>query len=281
MVKKYLSLVKFAHTLFALPFACIGFAYGVAATPHFDGWVLLFMLLCMVLARNAAMSFNRYADRFIDARNPRTAKREVPQGVLPPGKVLFFCIINAAAFVAATALLNPLCFYLSPVALVVVLGYSYTKRFTWLCHLLLGLSLAIAPVGAYLAVTGAFAAAPLYFSAIVLFWTAGFDVLYSLPDEEFDKQEQLHSIPAAFGRKKALCLSVWLHGAAGVFVVIAGVALCGTWHYWAGASVFTALLVYQHCIIKANDLRRLNAAFFTTNGVASVLFALLVIAGIL
>jgi 4-hydroxybenzoate polyprenyltransferase len=278
-VKKYLSLVKFAHTLFALPFACIGFAYGVAATPRFDGWVLLFMLLCMVFARNAAMSFNRYADRFIDARNPRTAKREIPQGVLSPGRVLFFCLVNVAAFMATAFLLNPLCFYLSPVALAVVLGYSYTKRFTWLCHLFLGLSLAIAPVGAYLAVAGAFAAAPLYFSAIVLFWGAGFDVLYALPDEDFDKQERLHSIPAAFGRKSALCVSVWLHVVTGLLVILTGVALYGTWCYWTGAAVFIALLIYQHCIVKADDLRRLNAAFFTTNGVASALFALWVIAG--
>ncbi|MDR2449757.1 MAG: putative 4-hydroxybenzoate polyprenyltransferase [Prevotellaceae bacterium] len=280
-MKNYLSLVKFAHTLFALPFACIGFAYGVKAAPQFDWRVLPLMLLCMVSARNAGMSFNRYADRFIDARNPRTAKREIPRGVLPAGRVLSFCIINAAAFIAAAALLNPLCFYLSPVALALVLGYSYTKCFTWLCHLFLGLSLAIAPVGAYLAVTGAFAAAPLYFSAIVLFWTAGFDVLYALPDEEFDKQERLHSIPAAFGRKAALRLSVWLHVAAGLLVMITGVALCGTWCYWAGAAIFVALLAYQHCLVKANDLRRLNAAFFTTNGVASVLFALWVVAGLL
>lgn len=281
MVKKYLSLLKFAHTLFALPFACIGFAYGVAATPHFDGWVLLFAALCMVFARNAAMSFNRYADRFIDARNPRTAKREIPQGVLSPGRVLFFCLVNVAAFMATAFLLNPLCFYLSPVALAVVLGYSYTKRFTWLCHLFLGLSLSIAPVGAYLAVAGAFAAAPLYFSAIVLFWTAGFDVLYALPDEEFDKQERLHSIPVAFGRKCALHLSVWLHVASGLLVILTGVALCGTWHYWAGAAVFIILLIYQHRLVKADDLRRLDAAFFTTNGVASVLFALWVVAGLL
>jgi 4-hydroxybenzoate polyprenyltransferase len=281
MLKKYLSLVKFAHTLFALPFACIGFAYGVADTPRFHWLTLLCMLLCMIFARNAAMSFNRYADRFIDARNPRTAKREVPQGILSPGKVLLFCLTNVAAFMAVAALLNPLCFYLSPVALLVVLGYSYTKRFTWMCHLFLGLSLAIAPVGAYLAVTGAWTATPFYFSAIVFFWTAGFDVLYSLPDEEFDKREQLQSIPAAFGRNKAMCLSMLLHVAAGLLVVIAGVRLCGSWYYWAGAAIFITLLVYQHCIVKVNDLRRLNAAFFTTNGVASVLYALLVIAGLL
>jgi 4-hydroxybenzoate polyprenyltransferase len=281
MWKNYLSLVKFAHTLFALPFACIGFAYGVAAVPHFDWWILPFMLLCMVFARNAAMSFNRYADRFIDARNPRTATRELPQGVLSPGRVLCFCLVNVAAFMATAALLNPLCFYLSPVALLVILGYSYTKRFTWLCHFFLGLSLSVAPVGAYLAVTGAFAAAPLYFSAMVLFWTAGFDVLYALPDEDFDKHERLHSIPAALGRKKALRVSVGLHVVTGLLVVITGVMLHGSWLYWAGAAVFISLLIYQHCLVKVNDLRRLNAAFFTTNGVASVLFALLVIAGLM
>jgi 4-hydroxybenzoate polyprenyltransferase len=281
MLKKYLSLVKFSHTVFAMPFAGIGFAYGVAVTPRFNWWLLLYTLLCMVFVRNAAMSFNRYVDRFIDSRNPRTVGREVPQGVISPTRALIFCILNTVAFMATTALLNPLCFYLSPVALFVVLGYSYTKRFTWLCHFILGLGLSMAPVGAYLAVTGTWAMTPFYFSAIVLCWTAGFDVLYSLPDEDFDKQERLHSLPAAFGREKAMRLSVLLHVLSGVFVVIAGILLHGGWCYWIGAAIFITLLIYQHNIVKPNDLRRLNAAFFTTNGVAAVLFALLVIAGLL
>lgn len=260
-----------------MPFACIGFAYGVKASPQFEWWRLGCMLLCMVFARNAAMSFNRYADRFIDARNPRTAGREVPQGVIAPKRALAFSIANAALFVAAAAYLNPLCGFLAPVALLLILGYSYTKRFTWLCHAWLGLCLAVAPVGAYLAVAGTFAALPCWFALTVLCWTAGFDILYSLPDEEFDKKERLYSIPAAFGRRKAMRLSALWHLAAGACVVIAGVAAHSHWKYWVGAAIFIVLLVYQHVIIKPTDLRRLNAAFFTTNGIASVAFAVWVI----
>jgi 4-hydroxybenzoate polyprenyltransferase len=277
MLQHYLSLVKFAHTVFALPFACIGFAYGRQAVADFSWWSLLYMLACMVFARNAAMSFNRYADRYFDALNPRTAGREIPRGIISPSKVLTFCIINATAFMATTALLNPLCFYLSPVALFILLGYSYTKRFTWLCHLFLGLSLSIAPIAAYIAVTGEFAILPLLFSLIVLFWSGGFDILYSLPDEDFDKQEKLHSIPAAFGRKKAMLISTCMHSMSGLMVLITGVLAHGGTGYWIGAAIFIALLCYQHLILKPNDLSRLNAAFFTTNGFASVIFAVMVI----
>jgi 4-hydroxybenzoate polyprenyltransferase len=281
MLQKYLSLVKFAHTVFALPFACIGFVLGVKAVGNFHWTNLLFMLLCMVCARNVAMSFNRYADRYYDARNPRTAGRELPQGVLSSNKVVAFTMVNAGLFMLSAYCLNPLCFYLSPLALVVVLGYSFTKRFTWWCHLVLGLGLAIAPIGAYIAVSGAFAIAPLCFSALVLFWTAGFDILYALPDEDFDKQEQLHSIPQAFGRRAAMRISAELHVIAAALTVLAGVWLNMSWLYWLGASFFIALLLYQHLIIKSNDLSRLNAAFFVTNGIASVVFAVFTILGLL
>ncbi len=275
-MKKYFSLVKFSHTVFAMPFACIGFVLGVQEAGF--SWVALaYMLLCMVFARNTAMGFNRYADRRYDARNPRTAGREIPQGVISPARALSFVMLNAVAFVAVAFLLNPLCGYLSPLALLIVMGYSLTKRFTWLCHLVLGLGLSVAPIGAYIAVTGHFAATPLLFSALVLFWTAGFDVLYALPDEEFDQQEQLHSIPQAFGRRGAMGISILLHLCSACFVVWAGVQLQAHLMYWIGAVLFMVLLTYQHLIVKSNDLSRLNAAFFTTNGIASVVFAVFVI----
>lgn len=279
-MKKYFSLVKFSHTVFALPFACVGFTLGVQEA-GFSWLPLLFMLMCMVFARNAAMGFNRYADRRIDARNPRTAGRELPRGVISSRNALAFVIINALAFMATAYMLNLLCLYLSPVALCIVLGYSITKRFTWLCHLVLGLGLSVAPIGAYIAVTGAFAAAPLLLSALVLFWTAGFDVLYALPDEEFDQQEKLHSIPQAFGRVGAMRLSLVLHLCAAFFVVLAGIVLPFGYTYWVGAGIFISLLVYQHLIVKPTDLSRLNAAFFTTNGIASVVFAIFAIISII
>jgi 4-hydroxybenzoate polyprenyltransferase len=281
VIRKYLSLVKFAHTVFALPFACIGFVMGVKTAGCFRWPDLLFMLLCMVCARNAAMGFNRYADRRYDARNPRTAERELPGGVLSPAKVLVFIVVNAGLFILSAYCLNPLCFYLSPIALLVVLGYSLTKRFTRWSHLVLGLGLSIAPVGAYIAVTGAFAAAPLYFSALVIFWTAGFDILYALSDEYFDKQERLHSIPQAFGRRMAMRISAVLHFIAASLVVSTGVCLGMGRLYWMGGVLFIALLLYQHLIIKPNDLSRLNAAFFITNGIASIVFAVFTMAALL
>ncbi len=279
-MKKYFSFVKFAHTLFALPFACVGFTLGVQQA-DFSWWSLLLMLLCMVFARNAAMGFNRYADRRFDARNPRTAGRELPKGMISPGSALAFVIINVLAFMVTAYVLNPLCFYLSPVALLIVLGYSLTKRFTWLCHLVLGLGLSVAPAGAYIAVTGTLSGAPWLFSALVLFWSAGFDVLYALPDEDFDKQEKLHSIPQAFGRKAALWLSTGLHVVAAGFVTLIGVVLIPGALYWTGAIIFVALLIYQHLIISPTDLSRLNAAFFTTNGIASVALAIFAIISII
>ncbi len=272
-VRSYLSLVKFSHTVFALPFALIGFFLAVLRDDYPFEWHLLgLVLLCMVTARNAAMAFNRWADRHFDAENPRTAIREIPSGILRAEKVLWFVLINCALFVVAAALINPLCLALSPVALAVVLGYSYTKRFTPLCHLILGLGLAIAPTAGYLAVAGQFALLPALFSAAVLSWVSGFDIIYALQDDQFDQERGLHSMPAWLGRKKALQVSTALHvisalalGAAGLF------AGFGLW-YWAGAAVFSGLLVYQHSLVRPDDLSRVNLAFFTTNGVASVLF---------
>lgn len=290
-VKNYLSLIKFSHTIFAMPFAMIGFFLAATGSTGYFGLltqdyrlvILKFLLViaCMVFARSAAMAFNRYLDRQFDAKNPRTAIREIPAGIISADRALWFTIANAVLFIAATYFINPLCFYLSPVALMVVLGYSYTKRFTALCHLVLGLGLSLAPIGAYLAVTGYFDWLPVLFSFAVIFWVSGFDIIYALQDEEFDRSNQLHSIPAALGKKKALRVSELLHLLSTTSVVLAGLeGHFGAW-YWIGVLVFTGMLVYQHSIVKPNDLSRVNLAFMTANGIASVVFALFVIADLL
>lgn len=278
MISKYLSLVKFSHTIFALPFAFIGFFLATKASPENFSWgKLLLVLLCMVLARSAAMAFNRYADRKIDSRNPRTAQREIPAGLIKPNSALALTIISSALFSLTTFFINDLCFYLSPVALLVILGYSYTKHYTFLCHLILGIGLSLAPIGAYLAVAGRFDWLPLFFSFAVLFWVSGFDIIYSLQDEEFDKSQALFSIPVRFGIPMALFISNILHSVSAFFIAIAGFyAGFGLW-YWIGSAVFFILLFYQHSLVKANDLSKINLAFFTTNGVASVIFAAFVL----
>ena len=276
--KKYFSFVKFAHTIFAMPFAMIGYFLGVAyAGVGFSWQTFLLVILCMVFARNAAMGFNRYADRIIDAKNPRTDMREIPSGVIKPKAVLTFVIVNAVAFVIACRLLNLLVFCLSPVALLVVLGYSLTKKYTSLCHFVLGIGLSLAPVGAYLAVTGIFDWLPLMFSFVVLLWSGGFDIIYALQDEDFDIQQRLHSIPAWLGIRRALYVSAVVHVIAGALVVTIGIFWnFGIW-YTTGAAIFLFLLLYQHLIVKRDDLSRVNAAFFTSNGIASVVFAVLTI----
>lgn len=238
----------------------------------------LLVLLCMIFARSAAMAFNRYLDRRWDALNPRTAIREIPKGIITPKNALTFTIICSLLFIACTYFINPLCFALSPVALAVVLGYSYTKRFTPLCHLVLGLGLALAPIGAYLAVTGRFQLLPVLFSFAVLFWVSGFDIIYALQDEEFDKQNSLYSIPAWLGKAKALRVSEILHLLSAACVVAAGKLGGFGYLYWLGVLVFGGMLVYQHSIVKPTDLRRVNVAFMTANGIASVVFAVFVIA---
>ncbi len=321
-VKSYLSLIKFSHTIFAMPFALIGFFIALqtlAGTGYNDGqWNLhktvalkmdieagnllfsedslvarlamndatiltvakyfLLVILCMIFARSAAMAFNRYLDRSFDAKNPRTAIREIPAGILQANNVLLFTLINCVLFIVCTFFINRLCFYLSPIALLIVLGYSYTKRFTPLCHLVLGLGLSLAPIGAYLAVTGQFSLLPILFSLAVIFWVSGFDIIYALQDEEFDKSQNLYSIPASLGKAKALRVSELLHVLSAVCVIIAGLYGGFGWLYWIGIAVFAGMLLYQHSIIKPSDLRRVNLAFMTANGIASVVFAVFVIA---
>lgn len=277
-LSKYLSLVKFSHTVFAMPFALIGFFLAVQTTDAVLQWQLLLkVLLCMVFARNAAMAFNRFIDREIDGRNPRTAVREIPSGMVKADSALIFVLLNCAAFIVTTWFINPVCFYLSPVALAVVLGYSLTKRFTALCHLVLGLGLSLAPIGAWLAVTGRFDVLPILFSIAVLFWVSGFDIIYALQDEEFDRSNGLFSIPVWLGKRGALRLSEALHLMTVGAVVSAGLNGPFGMTYWAGVTIFSGLLLYQHLIVSPDDLSRVNMAFFTTNGVASVVFAIVVI----
>ncbi len=231
------------------------------------------MLLCMVFARSSAMAFNRYLDRDIDAKNPRTKSRDIPAGRISANAALIFTVVNCLLFMLTTWFINPLCFYLSPVALLVVLGYSATKRFTFLCHLVLGLGLSLAPIGAYLVVTGAFAALPILFSASVLCWVSGFDIIYALQDEDFDRGEKLHSIPVVLGKVNALKLSTFLHVLSAIFVIVPIFLTPIGWPYYVGLLVFCSMLTYQHSLVKPNDLSRVNFAFMTTNGIASVVFA--------
>src|SRR4051794_2572963 len=306
-IKNYLSLVKFSHTIFALPFALIGFFLATVRNPlntitsqwnlnnsigwsgdttNFTWWKnigikFILVLICMVTARSAAMAFNRYLDRSFDAKNPRTAIREIPKGIISADSALRFTIACCILFVVATYFINPVCFFLAPVALFVVLFYSYTKRFTALCHLVLGLGLSLAPIGAYLAVTGRFDVLPVLFSFAVIFWVSGFDIIYALQDIEFDRSQQLHSIPAALGKKNALHVSELLHFLSAACVIAAGVYGHFHWIYWLGVFVFTGMLIYQHSIVKPDDLRRVNLAFMTANGIASVVFAVLVISDLL
>jgi 4-hydroxybenzoate polyprenyltransferase len=278
-VRNYLSLIKFSHTIFALPFALVGCLLATREDLFPMQWQLLLkILLCMVFARSAAMAFNRYADREFDKKNPRTFVREIPSGVISPRAALWFVIFNCVSFVVCSYTINPLCFALSPVALLVILGYSYTKRFTSLCHLVLGLGLSLAPVGAYLSITGHFALTPLLLAGSVLFWVSGFDIIYALQDVEFDASQQLQSLPVMLGRKNALLLSRVLHLISFLFLLKVASLFPQSWFIWGGTVIFGALLSYQHTLVKADDLKRVNIAFFTTNGIASVTYALFFLA---
>lgn len=262
-----------------MPFAAIGYTLGaVQPESHPDVFLLIKVILCMVFARTSAMAFNRWTDRKIDAKNLRTKQREIPAGTISPSAALSLVIISSGLFILTTWFINPICFFLSPVALLVVLGYSYTKRFTWLCHLVLGLGLSLAPIGAYLAVTGRFDILPLLFSFTVITWVSGFDIIYALQDDEFDKSEQLYSIPSFFGRKNALVFSGILHFISIFCVLLAGKTGSFGMIYWIGAAFFAGLVIYQHTLIRPDDLSKVNIAFFTTNGIASIVFAGFVVA---
>jgi len=260
----YGRMIKFSHSVFALPFA---FSSAVLAAGSGISWrQVAWILVAMVGARSAAMGFNRLADERLDARNPRTAGRELPRGAISRGEVWVFVVASGATLVVAAAMLNPLCLALSPVALLVIFGYSYTKRFTALSHVFLGLALALAPMGAWLAIRGRVEAPPLVLGLAVLFWVAGFDTIYACQDEAFDRAEGLHSLPARLGTRRALVLARLFHVVA--VALLAGLYALVPMHplYLVGVSAVAGLLVYEHSLVRADDLSRIDAAFFTVNG---------------
>jgi 4-hydroxybenzoate polyprenyltransferase len=271
-------MIKFSHSVFALPFALSSAA--LAAREGFRWAQLGWIVVAMVGARSAAMGFNRLADHAIDARNPRTAGRELPRGILERREVWALVLLSASALVLAAAMLGPLCLALSPVALAIVFAYSYTKRFTMLSHVVLGLSLAIAPVGAWLAIRGSFSPIAVLIGLAVLAWVAGFDTIYSCQDAAFDREAGLHSLPARIGVGRALRAARAFHVAAIGF--LAAVYPVAHLHplYLAGVAAIAALLAYEHSLVKADDLSRVDAAFFTLNGWVSVGYLAVTLAAI-
>lgn len=281
-VARYASLVKFTHTIFAMPFALVGYVYAITSTgTPFSLWVLVKILLCMVFARNAAMGFNRWADRRIDAENPRTAGRDIPAGRISPRAALRFVAVNAAAFLLTAAFINRLTLILAPVALFIILGYSYTKRFTAWAHIVLGTALAIAPAGAYIAVTGTLTFMPVILAGLVITWVGGFDILYAMQDAQFDKDRKLHSVPSRFSARSATAISIGLHLVTVYAVVLLGMGyVCGLF-YWIGAGLFIALLAMQHILYTPRRIERIGATFGLVNGLASVTYAAFTIADLL
>jgi len=276
-VLTYGRMIKFSHSIFALPFALAAF-FLATLRQGFEAPKLFWVIVAMVGARSAAMGFNRWIDAEIDGKNPRTAGREIPAGALLRTEVLAFVIMSSASLIGAAWQLNPLCLALSPVALAIVFGYSFTKRFTMLSHAVLGLSLAIAPVGAWLAVRGQFEITPIPLGLAVLFWVGGFDILYSCQDVDFDRGHALHSIPARLGVPRALMLARAAHVLA--ILLLGAVALVEPLHlflYGAGLVVIAALFVYEHSLVSADDLSKINAAFFTVNGWIGVLYLITVV----
>ncbi len=269
-LKTTLAMIKFEHTLFALPFAFLGAILAANGFPTW--WQLLWITVAMVGARSAAMTFNRIVDRDIDAKNPRTANREIPSGKLSVGFAWAFLYISIGVFLLSSYLLNWLTFALSPVALLFILGYSYAKRVTALAHVFLGIALAISPSAAWIAVRGTlYDEVPILLSVLVLMWTAGFDVLYACQDFEFDRKAGLRSIPAKFGIKNSLKIARLFHAQAFVVLVILYFVTGLGWLALAGVIAVGVLMIYQHSLVKADDLSRMNAAFFTTNAFVSVI----------
>jgi 4-hydroxybenzoate polyprenyltransferase len=283
MLNLYLSLIKFSHTIFALPFALIGFylAYVKYQPTDFITKFIL-VLLAMIFARSSAMAFNRYVDREIDAKNPRTKDREIPSGKISNRAAIWFILLSMLAFIATTFFINKLCFFLSPIALLVILGYSYTKRFTWLCHYVLGLGLALAPIGAYLTISGEFDILTIILGICVFFWVGGFDIIYALQDATFDASFHLKSIPAHFGIKKAIIISRISHSLSSIFLFLGIFSMTQQypsigWLSWVAFGLFNMLLLRQHLLVNDKNLSQINQAFFTTNGMASVILGSFII----
>lgn len=269
MIANFLRFIRFSHTIFALPFALGSMFVAAHGLPSWP--IVALILLAMVFARTAAMTFNRIADWEIDKRNPRTVGRHK---LLPKGIAISACAVSSLLFMATTYFINPLCFALSPVALVIILGYSYAKRFTNFAQFVLGLALAIAPVGAWLAVTGYFAAPPLILAAAVLMWTAGFDIIYATQDYEVDKREGLHSIVVWLGLSRALILAVVLHTAALVALGFFGVAAHLGAPYFVALALMAGALVYEHLLARKGDVNAINAAFFQANAAVGLFFVI-------
>ena len=283
-ISKYAGLVKFSHTIFAMPFALMSFTYAIvsAPAPVSDLWILLLqVVLCMVFARNVAMGFNRWADWRIDAENPRTASREIPAGKISPKAALWFVAINAIAFIITTITINSLTAWLSPVALAIVMAYSYCKRFTSLAHLVLGLSLGIAPVGAFIAVRGEFSLVPCILAFVVMTWCGSFDIIYALQDRDFDRERGLHSIPARFSIRTSLYISIALHVLTIAALVWYVYLLPHNIWIWIGAALFTAIIILEHILVTPSRQRNIGIAFGTLNGLASLTLATFVIIGLL
>jgi 4-hydroxybenzoate polyprenyltransferase len=277
--RAWARMVKLAHTVFALPFALSGAT--LAARLHGITWTqVAWIVVAMLGARNAAMGFNRLADHRLDARNPRTAQRELPSGRLSQGAVWAFTVVLSALFVFAAFQLNPLCGRLSPLALFIVFGYSYTKRFTWASHLFLGLALAIAPVGGWVAVAGRFSLVAWLLGAAVHLWVAGFDVVYACQDLQFDRESGLQSIPARFGLGGALAIARSLHGAALLALAAVGILAGLHWIYWVGWLAIGGLLLWEHRLVDKQDLSRVGQAFFNMNGTISVIYLATVLASV-
>lgn len=278
-LKIILEMIKFEHTVFALPFAIMSAFIASDGLPQLSklGWILV----AMVGARSCAMAFNRLADADIDSKNPRTSTRAIPAGLITKGAVWIFTLVSAGLLMCAAWRLNPLAFALSPVALAVIMGYSFTKRFTALSHLWLGLALSISPVGAWIAITGRFDWTPIVLCCVVLLWTAGFDIIYACQDVNFDRKHGLHSIPARIGIRWALWISSALHVVAVVLLFVIPLLTELGLFYYIGVSIVVLIFIYEHAIVKPNDLSRVNLAFFTLNGMISLVLMALSIADIL
>jgi len=276
-VRHFLDAIKFEHTVFALPFAYVA---TVLAADGWPGWpTVLWVTLAMAGARTLAMSVNRLVDRFIDAANPRTARRHLPAGLLAPWQVAAAAVVAGALLLLSAWMLNPLCLALAPLAVLFLVGYSYTKRFTWLSHWILGFTDGIAAAGGWIAVRAAFAP-PVYVLWFALtVWIAGFDLIYACQDVEFDRQHRLHSVPARFGIPAALATARACHALTVAAFALLGVMMGLGWLYWLGVAVVAGLLVYEHSLVSANDLSRLDIAFFNVNGYIAVILFLAVLAG--
>ena len=269
-----MGLVKFSHTIFAMPFALMAFVFALKTTDAQFSWILLLQVVgCMVFARNVAMGFNRWADHKIDGENPRTATREIPAGKISPKSAMTFVVINALLFIAVSSSINLLTAVLSPVALIVVMFYSYCKRFTSLAHLVLGLSLGIAPAAAYIAVTGTLTFVPCLISLLVLTWCGGFDIIYALQDLEFDRQRGLHSIPVRFGVRGALYISIVLHAVSIAALILFAINCPQGWLIWIGVALFSLCIIIEHILVTPTKQRSIAIAFGTLNGLASLTLA--------